>query len=339
MHRTSLAIAALLLTAVMVRPSLAQTDKPDVTAATKEGKVSWYTSTPIETAQKLVAAFEKENPGIKVQLFRSGGEAVMSRFMQEHDAGRIAADVMTTSDPSTSAVLTKKGFFVPFKPDHWNEIPAAVKDKDGNWIAQRINMLVMYARGDKLPAADRPKNWTDLADPKYKGKMVMPDPSFTALQLMVVGTLSKKYGWDFYEKLHKNDIMIVQGHQQVSDTLKRGERILAAEGDFSYAEADKAAGHDIVIINATDGVFAVPSPTAIIKGSPDPNAAKLLAAWMLTDTAQRILPEAGAYSARIDIAPPAGSAKLADLKLINVDYEAIESQTQAIKKKFNEVFQ
>ena len=33
--------------------------------------------------------------------------------------------------------------------------------------------------------------------------MVMPDPSFTALQLIGVGTLSQKLGWDFYEKLRK----------------------------------------------------------------------------------------------------------------------------------------
>ena len=339
MNRTSLWTAAALVGVLLAIPAFAQTDKPDIEAAKKEGKVSWYTSTPIATAQKLVAAFEKENPGIKVQLFRSGGEAVMSRFMQEHDAGRIGADVMTTSDPSTSAVLTKKGFFVPFKPAYFDKIPAAVKDKDGNWIAQRINMLIMYLRGDKVKAADRPKNWTDLTDPKYKGMMVMPDPSFTALQLMVVGTLSNKYGWDFYEKLHKNDIMIVQGHQQVSDALKRGERMIAAEGDFSYAESDRKAGHDVVMVNATDGVFAVPSPTAIIKGATNPNAAKLLAAWMLGDTAQKIIPEAGAYPVRTDIAPPEGAEPLSKLKLIDVDYEAIESQTSAIKKKFNDIFQ
>jgi iron(III) transport system substrate-binding protein len=339
MNRTILSVAAAALILLIGGGANAQSDKPDIEAAKKEGKVSWYTSTPIETAQKLVALFEKENPGVKVQLFRSGGEAVMSRFMQERDAGRIGADVMTTSDPSTSAVLTKKDFFVPFKPAHFDKIPDAVKDKDGNWIAQRINLLIMYARGDKVAAADRPKNWTDLTDPKYKGKLVMPDPSFTALQLMVVATLSKKYGWEFYEKLHENDIMIVQGHQQVSDALKRGERVIAAEGDFSYAEADRKAGHDVVMVNATDGVFAVPSPTAIIKGATNPNAAKLLAAWMLGDTAQKIIPEAGAYPVRTDLPPPEGADPLSKLKLIDVDYEAIESQTSAIKKKFNDIFQ
>ena len=53
--------------------------------------------------------------------------------------------------------------------------------------------------------ADAPKNWTDLTDAKYKGLMVMPDPSYTAIQLMVVGTLSRRYGWGVYQKLRANE--------------------------------------------------------------------------------------------------------------------------------------
>ena len=61
----------------------------------------------------------------------------------------------------------------------------------------------IFVRADKVPAAQRPKTWSDLTDAKYKGQMVMPDPSFTALQLIAVGTLSQKLGWEFYEKLRK----------------------------------------------------------------------------------------------------------------------------------------
>ena len=70
-------------------------------------------------------------------------------------------------------------------------------------------------RTDKVAEEDVPKTWSDLNNPKYKGLMVMPDPSFTAIQLVVVGMLSQKLGWDFYKALRANDTMIVQGHQQV----------------------------------------------------------------------------------------------------------------------------
>ena len=68
-------------------PAHAQ-DAVDVAKAKAEGKVIWYTSTPIEQAQKIVALF-KQQTGIEVELFRSGGSAILSRFQQEMAAGRV----------------------------------------------------------------------------------------------------------------------------------------------------------------------------------------------------------------------------------------------------------
>ncbi|MBM3597475.1 MAG: extracellular solute-binding protein [Alphaproteobacteria bacterium] len=327
--------------ALVAGPALGQgftPDPVDQAAAKREGKVVWYTSTPIEAAQKIARLFQEET-GINVELFRSGGSAVLRRFTQEIDAGRVAVDVLTTSDPAASALLAKRGIFVPFKPRNFDKIPDEGKDKDGHYVAQRLNMLAMFAREDKVSAAEMPKAWTDLTDRKYKGKMVMPDPSFTALQLMVVGTLSKKYGWDFYEKLRTNDTMIVQGHQQVSDMLKRGERVIAAEGLDSYAYDDRKAGHKIATIYPSDGTFAVPSPTAVIKGGPHPNAAKAFAEFMIGDKVQTMFPEDGHYAARVDMKPPEGNPALASLKLMPVDYDFIERETRRIKDRFNEIFQ
>ena len=83
-------------------------DAVDVAKAKAEGKVVWYTSTPIEQGQKIVGLFEKAY-GIKVEMFRSGGSAILRRFQQENEAGRISADVLTTSDPAASAVLAQIG--------------------------------------------------------------------------------------------------------------------------------------------------------------------------------------------------------------------------------------
>src|SRR5882724_6281309 len=85
-------------------------DSVDLAKAKAEGKVVWYTSTPLPQAQKIVNLFEKEH-GIKVEMFRSGGSAILRRFQQEIDAGRIAADVLTTSDPAAAAMLARKGIF------------------------------------------------------------------------------------------------------------------------------------------------------------------------------------------------------------------------------------
>jgi iron(III) transport system substrate-binding protein len=310
----------------------------DLAAAKKEGQVVWYTSTPIETAQKIAKKFEAET-NIKVEMFRSGGSAILRRFLQEQQAGRAAVDVMTTSDPAATASLARKGTFVAFKPKNFDKIVEEGRDKDGYFVAQRLNLMTIYARTDKLAAADLPKTWGDLLDVRYKGKLVMTDPSFTALQLTVVGMMSKTLGWDFYEKLRKNDIMVVQGNQQVSDNIKRGERLVAVGALDSYAADDRKAGHPIVTILPADGTFVIPSPTAVIKGSPNPNAAKAFAEFMIGDAAQSLFPADGGYAARRDIPPPADGVALDKIKILPVDYDYIEKESVRIKKKFNEVFQ
>ena len=334
--RTSTALAALAL--LLAAPSVRAQDVADVGAAKKEGKLVWYTSTPISQAQKIAGAFEKEN-GIKVEIFRSGGSEVLRRFQQELEARRIVADVMTTSDPAASALLAKRGIFVAFKPKNFDKIPDAAKDGQGYFIAQRLNIMTIYLRGDKVAAADHPKTWDDVTSPKYKGKLVMTDPTYTALQLSVVGMLARLRGWGFYERLQKNDVLVVRGNQQISDNIKRGERLVAVGALDSYAAEDRAAGHNIVTVYPSDGTFIIPSPTAVIKGSPSPNAAKLFAAYMISDEAQKVFPADGGYAARADLSPPAGSPPVGDIKVLPVDYDYLETSSAQIKKKFNEIFQ
>ena len=333
-HRT---FAAALLAALWLTPAGAQ-DSVDLAKAKAEGKVVWYTSTPIEEAQKIGDLFRRES-GITVELFRSGGSQILSRFQQEIGAGRVAVDVLTHSDPAAARAMAKKGLFVPFRPKNFDNVPDAAKAADGAFIGQRLNMMTHYLRTDKVAPADEPKTWDDLTAPKYKGRLAMADPSFTSLQVSVVGMMSKLRGWGFYEKLRQNDVMIVPGNQQVADLLKRGERVIAVGALDSYAADLKAAGHPVKTLYPSDGVFIIPSPTAVVKGSPSPNAAKLFAEFMIGDEVQNLFPADGGYSVRTDIRAPQGSPDLKSLKIIAVDDDYVEKEAARIKKQFSEIFQ
>ena len=100
-------------------------DQADRAAAIKEGNLSWYSSTPFPLVQHLADKFTQDT-GIKVMLLRSGGEAVLRRFLQEYGAGQAGADVITMSDSGAATGLARKGVFVPFKPDastRWSRAP------------------------------------------------------------------------------------------------------------------------------------------------------------------------------------------------------------------------
>jgi iron(III) transport system substrate-binding protein len=313
------------------------TDKADIDAAKKEGAVVWYTSTPLRQAQVVAEAFEKKY-GFKVEVFRTGGEQVIQRFQTELSAGKTVVDLLTASDPAAFDEMVKKHQLVKFRPEHFDKTPPAARNEDGFWVAQRLNLTVMAYRDDKESAAEMPKKWGDVADPKYKGKLVHADPAFTAIAQQIVGTFARDKGWDFYEALKKNDLMIVQGHQQLAEILALGERTVAAEAGDADMWDLRRRGVKVTTIYPEDGTFVIPAPTGIVAGSPHPNAAKLLAEYMLSDEAQKLFPAEGFYAARTDMPPPDGAPPLDQLKLITIDQEYTSKHVQETKQRFGEIF-
>lgn len=313
-------------------------DPVDIEAARREKSVSWYTSTPVAQAQQLASTFEQQT-GIKVQLLRSGGQAVLRRLQQELSAGRPGADVLTMSDAGAANGLAKQGILEPFRPDGFDQVVDDAKDRDGRWIAQRLQLVGIPIRTDKVAPADRPRTWSDLGQPRYKGQMVMPDPSFTAIQLVVVGMLSQRLGWDFYKALRRNDTMIVQGHQQVFSTMQQGERLIGAEGADPRSFFDGKEVPNQSIIYPDDGTFIVSSPTAVLKGARSPQAAKLFAQFMVTPQAQKIIVASGIHSSRIDMPPPDGQPALSTVKFLPIDLDYIEDKGRELKTRFAEIFQ
>jgi iron(III) transport system substrate-binding protein len=335
--RMCLAVLILALGAGLPASAFAP-DRADKEAALKEGTLSWYTSTPFPLVQHLADRFQQET-GIKVQILRTGGQAVLRRLQQEIAAGRPGADVMTMSDAAAANGLAKQGLFEPFKPEGFEQVLDSAKDRHGRWIAQRISLIGIPVRTDKVSDKEAPKTWSDLVHSRFKGMMVMPDPSFTAIQLIVVGTLSRKFGWDFYKALRTNDTMIVQGHQQVFSVMQQGERVIGAEGADPRTFSDGKDVPNQKMIYPSEGVFIVSSPTAVIKGARNPNAARLFVEFMVSPVAQKIIADGGIHSSRQDIAPPAGQPALSAVKFIPADLDHIEDHARGIKAKFSEIFQ
>src|SRR5690348_13858775 len=82
-------LAAVLLSLLFALPSYAAPPPTPVTpeliaAATKEGKVVFYTSIEAEVAEKLGQAFTAKYPGIAVQVERTGSERIFQRVDQEY---------------------------------------------------------------------------------------------------------------------------------------------------------------------------------------------------------------------------------------------------------------
>src|SRR5713101_9501180 len=84
--------------ALLAAPAPAVAQDARVEAAKKEGKVVWYTSLALTSAEKVAKLFEAAYPSVKVEVHRTGSERILQRVMQELHANLKIADVDHSSD-------------------------------------------------------------------------------------------------------------------------------------------------------------------------------------------------------------------------------------------------
>jgi iron(III) transport system substrate-binding protein len=331
----TVAVLSLVLLAVPVPAHRAWAQDPRVDAAKKEGKVVWYTSLALPSAEKVAKLFETAYPGIKVEVHRTGSQRILQRVMQELQANIKNADVVHTSDAGHFVLLKDKKLLAKHTPPGVERFPAGFKDKDGYAHGLRATVNAIAYNTKVIPAAEAPRTWKDLLDPKWKGKIVTAHPGYSGVIATHVLALVHLHGWDYFKQLAQNRLMLVQSAVDPSGVVASGERPIAANGgDYTFYQSRKK-GNPIEIVYPKEGVPLVVSPTAITSFAPHPNAAKLFTDFTFSREVQQVLADSeGLYTGHPDVTYPADKPKLSDLKLLAVEPEELEKRTQEIKKNF-----
>src|SRR5881396_2044252 len=109
-------------------------------AAKKEGKVVWYTSLALSSAEKVAKMFEAAYPGIKVEVHRTGSQRILQRVMQELQANIKNVDVIHTSDAGHFVLFKEKKLLTKYTPAGVDNFPAGFKDKEGFYYGLRATV-------------------------------------------------------------------------------------------------------------------------------------------------------------------------------------------------------
>ena len=333
------ALVGLLVSIVTVAAVPVSAQDARVEAAKKEGKVVWYTSLALPTAERIGKLFEAAYPGIKVEVQRTGSQRILQRVMQETQANLKLVDVIHTSDAGHFVLLKEKKLLMKYSPAGIDAFPAGFKDKDGYYFTLRATVNVIAYNTKLVPAAEAPKGWKDLFDPKWRGKMVTAHPGYSGVISTHVLALVQLYGWDYFKQLAQNKLMLVQSAVDPAGVVASGERQVAVNGGDYYYYQMKKKGNPIEVVYPKEGVPLVISPTAIASFAPHPNAAKLFTDFTFTRELQQAMADSeGLYTGHPEVKYPADKPKLSDLKLLTVDPEELERRNEEIKSRFVEFF-
>jgi iron(III) transport system substrate-binding protein len=311
-----------------------------IKAAQKEGTCNYYTSVDLPLAERIARAFEAKFPGVKVRTERSGAERVFQRIGQEYATKIHRVDVVNSSDAAHLIVWKNQGILAPFVPeDVAKHFPAEHKDPDGMFSTFRLTLSPIAYNTSQVKAGEAPKSLNDLLDPKWIGRITKAHPSYSGTILTATFQISRDLGWGFFEKLAKQKIMQLQSATDPPKKIVLGERMLAADGSEYVMLQEKEAGRPIDIVYPSEGTPLIVGPNAIFKAAPNPNAARLLHAWMCTAECQQLsIDHGGLRSVHALAKEKPGRTPLAKIKLMKDDAAAVEKSAESIKKRYSQLF-
>ncbi len=148
-----------------------------IEAARKEGKMVWYTAVDLPVAERVARSFEAKYPGVACRVERSGAERVFQRIGQEYASRIHAVDVVNSSDAAHFIAWKRDGLLAPYVPeDVARHYPAEHKDPDGQFATFRAWLCVIGYNTNLVKAADAPRSFADLLDPRWTGRIVKAHP-------------------------------------------------------------------------------------------------------------------------------------------------------------------
>jgi iron(III) transport system substrate-binding protein len=308
--------------------------------ARREGEVSWYTSLPEDAARAMLAGFATQHPSIRTRLVRDSTYEVIRRVRGELDSGKPQADVLHVLDVAPFAQLKWDGQLMQYRSSHEPSYDEHYRDP-GYWTALRCVSLCIAYNPQRLAGAPVPRRWTDLLDPRLKGRIGLKDAQTAGSAYAEYYFLREKYGTDYWERMAAQRPHVYRTAEDSLQALVDGQvAVLSGAMDYSVTEA-QAKGRPVRVVWPQDGSPMMLGPVAILLAAPHPNAARLLVDYLLSDAGQVLLrDQLGTYSARDGVAAPARSPALSQLRVMQPTggWEAYARSQGMLQSEYSALF-
>ena len=300
--------------------------------AKEEGRVLIYTSLAASDNKPFQAAFEQAYPGIKLEIYRASGTTILQKLLTESRAGAHLADAVLTEGTVLHALKDNK-LLVQFDSPERKAFDARFKDKEGFWTDVYPTVHSIPYNTKLVARKDLPRRYTDLLDPKWKGKLAANRNNYMVIAAML-DLYGKEKGEDFIRKLAQQEPQVRSGGTLTATLVGAGEMPLAFMVYANNVENVKESGSPVDWVRVEEPLYAESHPIAIMAKAPHPNAARLLAEFAISKNGQQLISNLGKVPGRSDVQPKIGVDR-AKLRMISPEDEA---KTAHYQKWFDDLF-
>ena len=330
-----LAVAA----AIALSPArAAEAYRPDpklLEAARKEREVLFYTPLIVDQiVRPLIKAFQSHVSGVEVKYVRADSLSLIVRMLNEARAGRVQSDVWSLLEGVLP--LVQGGLAAEFEVPNAKGLPAALVDPNKHWLATNLAVRSAAYNTELVPKAQAPQSYRDLLDPRWKGKLLLPDVRTMGDAFWPMTAARLNLGDDIIKRLFVDqEPVLSRDTRQIAEFMVRGRFPVALGVNPLILKQfqRQGLGKSLKLFHFAemDTQNSTSSTLWLVNRAPHPNAVRVLINWLLTREGQvHWAREAEVNSRRIGVEP--GNPQFAvprGAKLFQVDAE--ENLPEVIK--------
>jgi putative spermidine/putrescine transport system substrate-binding protein len=187
------------------------------------------------------------------------------------------------------------GVVEPYRPKHWEDVPAGLKDPDGYWTAIHSGTLGLFVNSEALGGKPIPACWKDLLKPEYRGMVGYLDPSSAAVGYVGAVAVNLALGGSaknptpavmFFKELQKSQPIVPK--QTSFARVVSGEIPILFDYDFNAYRAKYNEKGKFEFVIPCEGSVVFPYVVTLVKGAPDKAKAEKVVDYLLSDKGQAI---------------------------------------------------
>jgi iron(III) transport system substrate-binding protein len=325
-------VAALLI--LLAGASVNAADKGLLDKAKAEGTAAFYAN--ITAVEPIMKAFTADT-GVKAQYTRISTTKFVATTITEFEAGKFMADVVQAPLPVLE-LLKERGVLASYRS------PAAAGYPDWTRKDDRIQLfgieyVALIYNKDLVKKADVPKRYEDLADPKWRNKIVMADPAThpTTISWLIglkENVFKSEAEWmKFVQGLAANKPMFVASFGPTPAPVESGEKLIAISMP-KYIITKAPAPLDWARLEQP--MFGTPRAIAVASKAPHPNAARLFVDyWLSKKSMEMLAKDVGEYVLAPGVFPPIDGLNTAKVVAIR---ELSDDEIQKWGNQFKKIF-
>lgn len=255
-----------------------------------EQEVLAYTAMEPEQLGPLLDLFHRDHPEIKVRTIRDSTGVVTARLIAEADAPK--ADVVFGLAVTSLLRAEERNLLSPYAPAGLEAIGKEFRDEQNppRWIGTAVWMAAFAVNTVEMDRLHLPipRSLADLADPRYRGLVTMPNPASSGTGFLIISailqTLGEPAGWVYLDRLHPNVAEYTHSGSKPATLAATGEHPIGIGMDYR-AVIEKRRGAPVAVVFPTDKSGWDFEAVALIAKPNIKPAAKIFEDWLLSSAA------------------------------------------------------